>query len=320
MSSYKTIRFKGTPEEVNSQWLEARKNGIGGSDAAAVVGQNDYATPYTVWLEKTGRIDPPDLSDKESVYWGAVLEDVVAKEFAKRHPEYKVKRINALLQSKDHPFMQASLDRIITDENGNKGVLEIKTAGERRKADWGDEVPDYYLPQVTHYLAVTGFSFFAVAVLIGGQSYKEYICQRDEEDVDCLIQEEQKFWGYVTMDDMPPVRGGQAEANALLEMSPQEDNEYVEVLDQDFPQVQELHSVNEQIKVLEDHRSELANAIKQKIGNHKGIKTPTWLITWPRSESSRFDSKRFRAENPEAYDKYLTTSTRDGGLRFKEAS
>lgn len=320
MTPYKTIRFTGTPEEINAEWLEARKLGIGGSDAVAIVGPYDYATPYTLWLEKTGRVEPEDISEKESVYWGTVLEDVVAKEFAKRHPEYKVKRLNGMLQSREHPFMQASLDRVITDDQGRKGVLEIKTTGQRRAEDWADKVPDYYLPQVTHYLAVTGFSFYAVAVLIGGQTYKEYICERDEEDIEYLIAQEQEFWGYVTLDQVPPIKGGQVEAAAILETSPQENDEYLEVLDQDFPEVQEYNAVSADVKVLEKRKTELANAIKERIGSHKGIKTPTWWVTWPRSQYSRFDSKKFRADHPDEYAKYTTTTTRDGGLKYKEAS
>ena len=126
MNPYKTVRFKGTEEEISAQWRNARKDGIGGSEASAVLGLNPYATPYTVWLEKTERMAPEDISDKESVYWGTVLEDVIAKEFAKRHPEMKVKRSNAMLWSTENPFMFASVDRIITDEKGARESLRSR--------------------------------------------------------------------------------------------------------------------------------------------------------------------------------------------------
>lgn len=56
---YREIRFRGTPEEVNAQWVEARRNGIGGSDVASIMGLNKFSSPLSVWLVKTGREDPP---------------------------------------------------------------------------------------------------------------------------------------------------------------------------------------------------------------------------------------------------------------------
>ena len=78
---YTTVRFYGTDEEINAQWVEARKSGIGGSDVASIMGLNKYSSPLEVWMEKTGRAETPDISDKPPVYWGVILEDVVADEF-----------------------------------------------------------------------------------------------------------------------------------------------------------------------------------------------------------------------------------------------
>ena len=63
------------------KWLEARREGIGGSDASIIVGLNRWKSPFQLWLEKTGKAEPEDLSDNEYVYWGKVLEEVVANRF-----------------------------------------------------------------------------------------------------------------------------------------------------------------------------------------------------------------------------------------------
>lgn len=318
MRPYKAVRFKGSEDEISAQWRSARKDGVGGSDAAAVLGLNPYATPYTVWLEKTGRMVPEDISEKESVYWGTVLEDVIAREFQKRHPEMKVKRSNAMLWSTEHPFMFASVDRIITDESGRRGILEIKTAGERRKGDWEDGVPNYYLPQVTHYLAVTGFHFFAVAVLIGGQTYREFTCERDEEDIDALVSAERRFWERVKSDTPPDAMGGRAESDAILEQHPEPDDQIINALDEDVPEIGECLELNAKIKEMETERSRLINAIKLLIGDRYGIRTPRYRVTWPRARSSRFDSGKFQRENPDLYEKYVRETTRDMGVRISE--
>lgn len=307
-----TEKYTNSREE----WLEARTKGIGGSDASAIMGLNPYATPYTVWLEKTGRVIPEDISDREAVYWGNRLEDVVAAEFNRRHPEYMVRRKNATLTSKARPWQLANIDRVIKDEQGRMGVLEIKTAGSFRADDWAEGIPDYYLPQPIHYLAVTGYEFFAVACLIGGQHYVEYMYERDEDDVAYLNEQEAAFWQLVEQDIPPMVSGADADAVALLRQHPSASDEYLQMLDDDVPQLEELEKVSATIKELEAEKKRLANEIKGIIGDAKGLQTPTQRVTWQRSEYTSFDSKAFKADEPELAKKYETTKTRDGGLRM----
>lgn len=318
MKPYTEIRFKGTPEEVNAQWLAERRKGIGGSDAPAVLGLSKYSTPLTVWMEKTGRVEPEDISDKPPVYWGRVLEDVVAAEFAKRHPELKVRRVNALLRSKEHPHIQASLDRMVTDEDGRKGVLEIKTCDARLKGDWETGVPDYYLPQPIHYLAVTGFDFYWVAVLCGGNHYKDFRYDRDQEDIDYLVQREGEFWRMVKDDVMPEPTAAGADSQALMEAYPSPEEEMVEALDEDFPEIKRLHTLKQARDETDAQIREIQNALKKRIGDHKGIQTPTFKVSWVRSETTRFDQKAFREANPELAEKYTQAVPRDGGLRITE--
>lgn len=314
MKPFYVVRFTGDNDEKTRQWLQSRKKGIGGSDAAAVLGLNHYKSPYNVWLEKTYRVDPDDISDNPKVYWGTVLESVVADEFARRHPEMNVRRLNGIMVSYEYPFMIASIDREIND-GGNKGILEIKTAGESAKHDWEDGIPDYYLPQVNHYLAVSGYEFAYVAVLIGGNDYREYRIERDDDDIAYMIEREAAFWEHVKNDTQPPMIGIKAESDALVEQYSSSDDVFIEMLDQDVPEIGEREEIKKQIKELEKRESEITNNLKAMIGEHYGIKTPRYKITWSRSETSRFDSKRFKKDHPEMVDEYTVTATRDNGLR-----
>ena len=313
-------RFTGTEEEIHAQWIEARKGGIGGSDAAAVMGMNPYKTPLMVWLEKTGRTEPEDISGKDAVYWGNVLEPVVAAEFAKRHPGWKVRRRNALLRSVEHPFMQASLDFEAVDDQGRRGVLEIKTAGAHRKGEWDAGIPDYYLPQPIHYLAVTGYEFYAVAVLIGGQDYREFVFDRDEKDVDLVIECEDAFWKLVETGEMPMPTGSKGDASALLEVSPEAGEEYVSELDDDVPELALYADACERFKRADEEKRKLANLLRKRIGDAKGIETPRYRATWARSEAERFDQKAFAEDHPDLFEKYKVKAARDGGLKIKEVA
>src|SRR5690606_4046622 len=92
-----------TRDMSEQEWLEARTRGIGGSDAATVLGLNKWRTPFELWLEKTGQVEPVS-SDSEAAYFGNLLEDVVAKEFSRRTGK-KVRRRNAILQHPEYDFI-----------------------------------------------------------------------------------------------------------------------------------------------------------------------------------------------------------------------
>ncbi len=58
---------------------------------------------------------------------GIELEPVLAQVYAKR-TGYKVRRVNAVLQHPEQPFMLANLDREVVGHPDGPGILEIKTA------------------------------------------------------------------------------------------------------------------------------------------------------------------------------------------------
>jgi len=105
---YQAIRLASTTNMLRDEWLAIRAQGIGSSDAAAAIGLSSYKCSLSLWLEKTGRQQPEDLSNKEAVVWGTVLEPVLAKMYAERTGR-KVRRVNAVLQHPEYPFMLANL-------------------------------------------------------------------------------------------------------------------------------------------------------------------------------------------------------------------
>lgn len=199
-------------------WLSGRMNGIGGSDASAIVGMNPYKTNIELFEEKTGRSIPEDISDKPYVIYGKKAEEYIRELFRLDYPQYEVSHHEyRILQSIEHPFMQASLDGELVDREGRKGILEIKTTNilqSMQREKWKDRVPDNYYLQVLHYLLVTDYEFVVLrAHLIStwGQDVrtqvKHYFMERAEvqEDLDYLLQEEIKFWKYVESGRKPPL-------------------------------------------------------------------------------------------------------------------
>lgn len=143
------LRLISTKELPREDWLAVRKQGIGSSDAGAAVGLNPYKSQLELWLEKTGRdttLPKADPHDEESpMYWGNVLEPIVAWHYSKR-TKNKVRRINAVLQ---HPnpnmsWMLANIDREVISADDVQ-ILECKTAGINGARLWKEGVRQWML-------------------------------------------------------------------------------------------------------------------------------------------------------------------------------
>ena len=150
--------------------------------------------------------------------YGKKAEEYIRELFRLDYPEYQVEHHEfRILQSLSHPFMQASLDGELTDQEGRRGILEIKTTNilqSMQYEKWKDRIPDNYYIQVLHYLLVTGYEFVVLrAHLVSewGQdkrtTVKHYFIEREEvrEDLDMLLEEEKKFWAYVESGRKPPL-------------------------------------------------------------------------------------------------------------------
>jgi putative phage-type endonuclease len=179
--------------------LEERRTGVGGSDAATVLGINPFTTAYELYLDKLGEAPPEDKDFlKEARYWGSVLEQPVCDRYAEE-TGFKIQKANQLIRSKEHPFMLANIDRKVVGEDRRIG-FEAKTAA--RADGWGDsgsnEIPPYIMCQVQHYLAVTGYDCWDLAVLIGNRDYRSFRINPIQNIIDQLIEAEEEFWDRVT--------------------------------------------------------------------------------------------------------------------------
>jgi putative phage-type endonuclease len=201
---------------LTSEQLEARRKGIGGSDIACILGLSPWKTPTELFYEKRGEIDEPDLSDSQVIHFGNVLEGVVADEYARRN-DCKVERRNKLIASKRIPYMLANIDRKVVGEQ--KG-LECKTADKFTVKNWGepgtDQIPDYYRTQCEHYMIVTRYPVWDLAVLVGGNEYRDYHIEQDKELSEVIIEECAKFWERVQQNLVPDFDWGHRTTAGLI--------------------------------------------------------------------------------------------------------
>ena len=309
----------------DAEWLEQRTKGIGGSDVAAIMGISPWRTPAQVWLEKTGRIQPEDLSDKPYVEFGNIMEPIIGKWYSERHPDRMVRRVNAICQSIKRPWAQASLDYEVRDVE-RWGVLEIKTA--RNAADWSDGVPLYYQTQVIHYMSVTGRKFADVAVFFRDTcEFEEYRVEYDEEDARALIGDVDDFWAnYVLLDVMPRISGTSGEIADLTQYYGTAKGDYIQMRNGAPETIAAIRAISAyqdaaaREKGARDDRTAATAQLVALIGDAKGLDTDVARATWVRSEGERFDTKAFKADHPDLYEQYASTYTRNGGIRIKELS
>ena len=318
---HRALRLVNTKDLEREEWLKVRKQGIGSSDAAAAIGLNPYKSQLELWMEKTGRdkeIPKPDPDDDTSpVFWGTVLEPIVAVQYGKKTGN-KVRRVNAVLQhpDEDKHWMLANLDYAIA-ANDEVQILECKTAGEFGARLWKDGVPEYVQCQVQHQLAVTGKQAADVAVLICGQEFRTYRIQRDDALIEQLIKLERQFWHWVETDTPPPADGSDSADKALRQLYPHDHGEVLDfTADSDMNQsFSELTQVREQLITLAQREAELKQYVQQNLGDASKANFANGFISWKRSKDSvTLNTKALLQDKPNLINEY--GQVRQGSRRF----
>lgn len=293
-----------TVEEMKDRkaWEKLRNIGIGGSDASIIAGLNRWKSPFKLWQEKTGQVEPEDLSDNEYVYWGTVLEQAVADRFTEL-TGLKVKKCGTL-QSLDYPFMLANVDRLVVGENAG---LECKTANGFKAKEWeGDNVPDSYYLQCQHYMAVTGCEKWYIACLIGGNHFVWKEIPRNDEDITALIAAEKAFWeDNVKGGIMPDVDGSKSCSQALAERFPGGVTDSITLPKEADKLLAEIDELNEAADRIKEQIESKKNGIKLMLGDHEIAYAGERKVTW-KTQAGRVtvDSKKLKAEMPDVYEKY----------------
>ena len=290
-----------------ADWLEYRKQGIGGSDASVVCGINRYKSPVELWMEKTNQL--PHQEAGEAAYWGTQLEPFVRAEFTKRTGIW-VDHRSELLQSEEHPFMLANLDGICEVPDVGPCIFEAKTASAYKVGEWEDAIPDEYALQLAHYMAVTGYAGAYIAVLIGGNTFKWKFIERDEELISMLIQLETDFWNHVQDGTPPPLDGSDASAKFLAERFPNSRPKSHIILPETADELlAQYDEACEELEAVTERKQKAENLLKEMIGENEVGTAGDRIITWKSVSQERLDSKTLRAEHPVLYKKYVNQTS-----------
>ena len=277
----------------HEEWLEHRRNTIGGSDASAILGMNDYSSPYTVWAEKLGKLPPKE--DNEAMRIGRDLEAYVAQRFTEKTGK-KVRRENNILLNPNYPYAHANVDRMIVGEDAG---LECKTTSSLNITKFKNgEFPDNYYAQCVHYMMVTGCKKWYLGVLVLGKGFYDFEIERDEEEIKALAKSEEDFWEYVKKQTPPAVDGTKSTSDTITTIFPNSNTETVNLFAYE-DSLRQYIALGKQIKELENLQKEMANKVKSFMSEAGRGESDKFKVSWPTSERATFDHKRFAEEHPD---------------------
>ena len=292
--SYNTIA--DTRTLTHDEWLALRRTGIGGSDAGAIMGVSPYKGAFSVWADKQGKLPP--LEDNEAMRQGRDLEDYVARRFAEASG-LRVRHEYSMLRSVEHPCMLADIDRRIIGEHAG---LECKTSRDITMSRYRNgEYPMEYYCQCLHYLAVTGWDCWYLAVLVYGTDLLIYKICRDEvmDDIEALIKAEEAFWqNHMVLDQPPAPDALDSTAAALGSVYPHEDGTTVCADQQADQALTELAALKAQKRALDRQITERENQIKAAMGEAEAIAGTSVSATWRSSERTTISKTKLLKAYP----------------------
>lgn len=313
---YKGLTKISTVNMDRVEWLAHRRNSIGGSDAAAVVGLSQYASPYSLWADKRGLL--PEKEDSEAMRIGRDLEDYVAQRFTEATGK-RVRRENNIIINPAISFAHANVDRLVIGEDAG---LECKTTSSLNlKKFTGGEFPSNYYAQCVHYMMVTGAERWYLAVLVLGKGFYHFCIERDEDEIEALKTAEAAFWEYVETTP-PPVDGNTATSDAVTAVLGGSTSGVRCDITAYAADMDDYFGIKAEIDALKARKDEIENRLKVYMDDAEAGECDRYFISYAEQSRRTFDVNRFAGDHPELdlSDYYKTTVTRQFRAKIKKGA
>lgn len=308
------------------EWLSYRRRGIGGSDAAAVLGISPFRTAVDLYYDKLGL--PTAYDEKEN--WvalevGNLLEDLVARIFAKK-TGLKVYQRKCMFQHPSHPWMLTDLDYLVDLPDGTTAILEIKTTNYNARDKWkynGEPiVPPYYESQGRHYMAVMNLDRVYFCCLYGNNEDEVMIrsIDRDRDYESELIALEEDFWESNILARRPPPyieNDGELILNSLQRLRGPSlaDAEPAQLAPIEAVRMSRYLELQKEKKKVEDEMNRLKALVLVGMGeNSEAVCADaggSYIVTYRPSKKTSIqkdDLLRLKMVYPDIYEEYVTVT------------
>lgn len=295
------VQHKRLSELSHDDWLQARQEGIGGSDAAAILGMNKYKSAFNVFLDKKGLSAPTE--DNLNMLIGRELEDTVARLFEKETGK-KVKRSGFMYRNNQRAWQLADVDRMVVGENAG---LECKTTSSTlniKKLKGGD-FPDEYYAQCVHYMSVTGADRWYLAILVLGfaKEFHIFVLDRDETEIEALNETEQSFWSGNVLEGIEPSPDGSTRTSEYIsDTFPDSTHDKSIDLRGHEDKLSEYLRLKDELDSLDKSVKASAQSLQLIMKDAEIAIADGYKVLWKScSRSGGIDSKKLKTEYPEAY-------------------
>ena len=259
-----------------THWHELRSQHIGASDVAALFDMSPFTTLWQLWMEKSGKLPPEDLSDNKSVQAGTFLESGIANWAAHRW-DMKIEKVVDYYTADDCPGMGASLD--FQTDGGHPVEIKWSAHGDGWEYE-GDTItcaPDNYVLQVLHQMACTDAEYGWLIALIRNEPRRMKV-PRSVEIISKIKSHVAKFWDSVRAGEEPPVdfdKDGEAVVRLL-----------------DFVPMSEVTLTTEHAHLFQTY---LENAAVEKEAKAKKDAAKTELLTLSIEEMKKMNTSQDKA-------------------------
>ncbi len=281
------------------EWLAERKNGLGGSDAAAACGLSKWRTAFDLWEEKrdaTMFTEPTIL-----MRVGHALEDLVRDLYCEETGN-EIAVIDGMIVHEQYPFMRASIDGFVVNSNI---IYEGKVA--RYSYEWGeplsDDVPQEYIIQCQHNMFVTGAIMCHLGVFFRDTGkYATYIIKADKELQEFLVEQECAFWDCVVTGTKPELVIGD-----MNRAFPNSQNTEVKGNAECLRLIAAIQDLKNEEKQIVANIDECELWLKNFMGDNERITTDDGkvLVSWKTSKPRQcFDAQKLKVNDPAIYSQY----------------
>lgn len=295
-----------TKDMSREQWLEMRRKGLGGSDAACLLGLNPWKSLYELYYEKTGFIE--DKESTESMRLGTDLEQYVAERYMEQTGK-KVQRTNFIYFDEEYDFMFANIDREIVGENAG---LECKITGTYSATDYGvGDVPANYYYQCQWYMMIRKYDYMDLSPYVLQKGLFVNRIERNDAVIAQLRQAAIDFWTKNVLTNTPPEPDGSESSLGVLKKLYPQGNEALSVsLDDNLERMlSEYTELGEAVKRMEGTRDEIKAHIAAHMGEAAIANGMNWTATYKSQERTSVDEKALKSEYPEIYEKVKKVSS-----------
>ena len=285
-------------DQNDPRWLELRRTlGWGGSEIKTLLGANPWQSKYALFVEKSGKVPHEDISDKEAIRLGNDLEQYVAERWMEACGK-KCHKVNYILVDPEMPFAMANIDRKVAGEDAG---LECKTTSNYEILDQCKRgFPEAYYYQCVHYLMVTGYDRWYLAVLVFGRGFYHFCLERSEVEAEIAALEkiEAEEWQNLQNGEMPEVDGSDSTTAILNGMWTSNSETCV-----DLTPLENTLLIREKLIAqrdeLDEQISACENAVREYMGESEKGKIGKYTVSYKTGTRSSFDSKAFDKEYPD---------------------